>query len=104
MILVYHPLLPRLRDGRLVTKDPYRKEVGEFLRVAGEAGLEVLNLTDAFLAFPGRTGRLPHGFPNTFPGEGHWNRDGHDLVAREVLQYLRENPRPPTQRKNAGNH
>jgi hypothetical protein len=47
-------------------------------------GYAVLDTTQALARFVERTGRPVHGFPNSAPGVGHWNADGH-RVAGELL-------------------
>ncbi|MBI1312724.1 SGNH/GDSL hydrolase family protein [bacterium] len=45
-------------------------------------GFETIILSEPLRNYAERTGRFVHGFSNTSPGRGHWNRDGHREAAR----------------------
>lgn len=44
-------------------------------------GFPTILLSEPLGDFAERTGRFVHGFPNTAPGQGHWNEDGHREAA-----------------------
>jgi len=44
-------------------------------------GFPTIILSEPLGDFAERTGRFVHGFPNTAPGQGHWNEDGHREAA-----------------------
>ena len=61
----------------------------ERIRQTGEAaGIPVLNLAPPLADYAARTGRFLHGFPNTRPGEGHWNAEGHREAAKVLGRWL----------------
>jgi lysophospholipase L1-like esterase len=45
------------------------------------AGFPTIILSEPLGDFAERTGRFIHGFSNTSPGRGHWNKDGHREAA-----------------------
>ncbi len=55
-----------------------------------EAGVALLDLRESFNQFAAETGRLPLGFANGRPGRGHWNADGHRLIAEAVARWAAE--------------
>ncbi|HXO19587.1 MAG TPA: SGNH/GDSL hydrolase family protein [Thermoanaerobaculia bacterium] len=91
-----------LSDGIQVHPDPARRRAferqlglttlfypDERIREVGKAaGIPVLNLAPALAEYAARTGRFLHGFPNTAPGEGHWNAEGHRQASRLMAPWL----------------
>lgn len=57
-------------------------------KTAEAAGIPVLNLAPPLADYAARTGHFLHGFPNTQPGEGHWNAEGHREAARVLGRWL----------------
>ncbi|MEA2692730.1 MAG: hypothetical protein QOJ16_2117 [Acidobacteriota bacterium] len=57
-------------------------------KTAEAAGIPVLNLAPPLADYAARTGQFLHGFPNTKPGEGHWNALGHREAARVLGRWL----------------
>jgi lysophospholipase L1-like esterase len=57
-------------------------------KTAEAAGIPVLNLAPPLADYAARTGQFLHGFPNTRPGEGHWNARGHREAARVLGRWL----------------
>jgi hypothetical protein len=57
-------------------------------KTAEAAGIPVLNLAQPLANYAARTGQFLHGFPNTKPGEGHWNALGHREAAKVLGRWL----------------
>jgi len=57
-------------------------------RVGEAAGIPVLNLAPPLADYAAKTGHFLHGFPNTKPGEGHWNAEGHRVGAKVLAPWL----------------
>jgi lysophospholipase L1-like esterase len=57
-------------------------------KTAEAAGIPVLNLAPPLADYAARTGQFLHGFPNTQPGEGHWNVIGHREAAKALGRWL----------------
>lgn len=53
-----------------------------------EAGIPFLALAPPLADYAAKTGRYLHGFPNTKPGEGHWNAAGHREAARLLTAWI----------------
>ncbi len=51
-------------------------------------GIDFLPLTAPLREIAEREKVYLHGFPNTAPGEGHWNARGHQAAAREIGRWL----------------
>jgi len=51
-------------------------------------GIPVLALAPALQRIAERENVFLHGFPNTAPGEGHWNERGHAAAAREMAGWV----------------
>jgi hypothetical protein len=51
-------------------------------------GIPVLTLAPALQRIAERDKVFLHGFPNTAPGEGHWNERGHAAAAREMSGWV----------------
>jgi lysophospholipase L1-like esterase len=61
----------------------------ERIQTAGKAaGIPVLNLAPPLADYAAKTGHFLHGFPNTKPGEGHWNAEGHRVGAKVLAPWL----------------
>jgi lysophospholipase L1-like esterase len=57
-------------------------------KTAEAASIPVLNLAPPLADYAVRTGHFLHGFPNTRPGEGHWNAEGHREAAKLLGRWL----------------
>jgi lysophospholipase L1-like esterase len=61
-------------------------------------GFPTILLSEPLGNFAARTDQFVHGFPNTPPGRGHWNEDGHREAAlactAPLLQLATERPEP----------
>ncbi len=98
-------LLVTLSNGAQVHPDPeFRRRFAEKLAVPNlfyaeerlrrfglAMGFPVLNMAPDFQRFADKTGIWLHGFPNTMPGVGHWNEDGHRLAAQRIASFLCHN-------------
>ena len=86
-ILVYTPTVQPDAAGHGVT-DVRPGEREAFARLCAQYGLVFLDLTEENIAALEEDGRLPFGFANTAPGEGHINSLGHRIFADGVYAYL----------------
>ncbi len=91
--IVYVPHVPRIEGNRIACDDPDWPQVSRFADSCRGAGIDFINLHDAFVRHYDATGEFPRGFPNSRPGDGHLNVVGHRLIAEALFDYL-ENTRP----------
>ena len=65
------------------------------LRIACEVNrVDFLYPIESFRRFTHDTGKFPLGFANSVPDAGHFNQDGHRLIAESVVEYLRRHGYP----------
>jgi len=82
--VVYAPRWPRIAGGRVERADPSCPPLATFAQSCRGAGVGWIDLTAAFLDYWDATRRFPRGFSNSRPGEGHFNAEGHGLIAAAV--------------------
>ncbi len=87
LIFVICPTVPFIDGGTIAKTDPQADEVAAFSEVAEKHGIPVLDVSERFIQFYENTGLFPRGFPNSKPGEGHFNRFGQVLVAEEIVEH-----------------
>lgn len=86
---VYHPTTKILPDGSLELG--YSETWDIFRRVCEKNQIDVIDIGPRFTRLYETEHRLPYGFANTTPGEGHLNAAGHRILAEEIISYLEEN-------------
>jgi len=91
ILFVYAPVTPCLENGKVLEENPEAEMAATFAEFCDSIGIGFVSLETSFLEFWRRTGKLPRGFPTSRPGEGHYNEDGHRLVAEAIHTWIREN-------------
>jgi len=96
--LIYTPALPHIRRGSIHLKDSSQREKDliTIAEVCQRHSIDFIDLTENFNDFFLKTMKFPRGFANTFPGRGHFNADGHRLIAEAI--FLHELKRSSTNR------
>lgn len=92
VLFVYSPATPVLNKGRLHLKNPEADLAEEFGLLCQDRGIGFINMEDRFLDFHNKTGRFFKGFAKSRPWAGHYNADGHRLVAEAIHRWIKENP------------
>jgi hypothetical protein len=82
--IVYAPRWPRVEGQVIERKDPSGPPLAAFAEACRGAGVGWIDLSADFLSHLDRTGRFPRGFPNSRPGEGHFNAGGHEIIAEAI--------------------
>jgi hypothetical protein len=86
-IMVYHPHLAIQKDGSVSAA-----YLNEYLTKIRDAchnnGIYFIDMTDVFIEEYNNNHILPHGFSNTAVGEGHLNKNGHRLIASELVRQI----------------
>ena len=85
---VYHPTTEILPDGSL--KLGYSDSWEVFCRLCEKNGIDVIDTGARFQSLYETERKLPYGFANTAPGQGHLNAPGHRILAEEIISYLEE--------------
>ena len=88
IVIVYCPKVPNISGSAVNTDDPQRGAMDELKAKCAEHGIGFIDMSQRFIQHEQETGEFPRGFPNTRPGVGHLNAVGHDLVARELNDYI----------------
>ena len=88
-ILVYTPTVLPDAAGT-ISSDARPGERETFARLCAENGLVFLDLTEQNTASVTQDGRLPFGFANTAPGQGHINSTGLQIYAEALRALIAE--------------
>lgn len=92
IVMMFHPRVPRLVDGQTKVTVSDHQSIQKFMAICEKHGIETVDLTNPFLDFHQRTGQFIHGFSNSFPSRGHWNANGHQVVAKAAWEFYQANP------------
>ena len=87
--LVYAPALPHIRGGAIHLKESSKREKDliAIAEICRRHNIDFIDLTQKFNDFFLKTMKFPRGFPNTFPGRGHFNAHGHRIVAEAIFSH-----------------
>ncbi len=88
IVIVYHnEILPNY-EGKIEYK---LSKLGDILeKVCENENVSLINMSDAYIENYYTSKQLPYGFNNTVIGEGHLNKTGHYLIAKELYQHFKE--------------
>lgn len=86
IVLFNSPL--EIDDNGVVLPQEKSEESYAFENACKKNGIIFLNMYDAFAANYNATYRLPNGFSNTAVGEGHLNKYGHEVIAKELYKLI----------------
>ncbi len=88
ILIVYSPAVPSIDKGKVILTDPNAAMFKEFKRICNKHGAGVIDLTPDLIALYESSMKLSRGFSNTTPLEGHFNKEGHRLIAEAVCMHL----------------
>lgn len=91
VLIVYSPATPAVERGRVILENAEKSLATRFGELCEEKQIGFVSLEESFLRFWHETGRFPKGFQNSRPWEGHFNEDGHRLVAEAIHSWILEN-------------
>jgi hypothetical protein len=91
VLFVYAPPVPALVKGRVVLENPEANLAETFSGLCAERGFGFVNLGKPLGDFYRETGRFPKGFHNSRPWEGHYNEEGHRIVAGAIASWIQQN-------------
>jgi hypothetical protein len=91
ILIVYAPTTPTLENGKTIEMNPEEEHVKVFREICRERGLGFINMEQRFLEYHRSTGKFQKGFQTSRPWEGHYNPEGHRLVAEAIHNWIKEN-------------
>lgn len=87
IIILYH------NGFKLDENDSYISDVSEikieFVKACRENAIDVIDMDSVWKEYFENEHIIPYGFINTSLGEGHLNKKGHELIAKEIYKYLK---------------
>ena len=86
IIFIYCPSVPTIGDGKVDFKDHDADIVYLFAAECRNNGIGFIDMTQDFCNYYRQTGAFPRGFANSRPSEGHFNANGHRLVAKAIYR------------------
>jgi hypothetical protein len=86
--ILYHPEVTIQSDGSMTIERSQTYDL--FVKACETVGIDFLDMGDAFIEYYEEYYKLPYGFANTTPGNGHLNKNGHKIIADAILDYLGE--------------
>lgn len=89
LIIVYHPVLT-VNPQNQITPIYNTADMDVFKHTCEQNNIIFVNMEDDFIKHYKNSYELPHGFINTKPGEGHLNKNGHELIAKKLKEIIGE--------------
>ena len=88
-IVLMHERFWENEEGNIImeTDEAYKSA---FKLCCENNGLDVIDVSSDMVNEYKKYSRLPYGFSNSAPGEGHLNQTGHRIVAESVYKYINE--------------
>ncbi|MDF1852689.1 MAG: hypothetical protein P1U85_17765 [Verrucomicrobiales bacterium] len=92
ILFVYAPATPSVSEGEIVTRNPEASLAQSFGALCRQNEFGFINLENRFLEHWQENGAFHRGFHTSRPWEGHYNAEGHRIVAEAITQWIKENP------------
>lgn len=87
LYILYHPSVSIMTDGTMtVDDDPYIEMIKKSCE---KNNINLIDVSDAFVAEYEKFYCVPYGFSNTTMGEGHLNEYGHAIIADEIYKAMK---------------
>lgn len=86
LIVVYHPNVLINQDASISIQ--YSDTDTIFSAKCEENNIKFINLDDEFIEEYNKKKVIPYGFNNTSIGKGHFNKDGHLIMANKIYEVL----------------
>jgi hypothetical protein len=88
IVFVYCPSVPSIVEGRISYENKDEIVLKKFADECAKAQIDFIDMTDLFCDYYRKTGKFPRGFANSRPAAGHFNANGHRIVAEKIFTYL----------------
>jgi hypothetical protein len=87
--LLYLPRNPVMKNKNLFVQEPMEKKFNQLIgELSTKANVPIISMWQPFLDLYLEHHLLSSGFDNTVPGEGHINKEGHRLIAEQLILFL----------------
>lgn len=87
VIILYHPAIRLEADGSMTFLT--NKAEPFYEKICRANNIDFVDMSDTFRKAYEEDHIIPYGFYNTTPGDGHINRDAHQMMADELAKVLR---------------
>ncbi|MBN1905490.1 MAG: hypothetical protein JW927_10365 [Deltaproteobacteria bacterium] len=88
IIFVYCPHLPAIKDNTVTFENKEHDSVDVFKNLCFKNGIGFIDMTNEFCSNYKETGKFPRGFQNSLVSQGHFNRDGHRIIAKAIYKNI----------------
>lgn len=92
ILFVYSPMTPYLKRGHVIRENPEKQLTEKFKNLCEQQGVGFLSMESDFLQFIREKGVFYKGFATSRPWAGHYNPNGHRLVAHAIHRWMTANP------------
>ncbi len=83
---IYCPYVPIIKNNQVVFDDTEAAMVAIFAKECQKNDIGFIDMTKEFCDFYRGTGAFPRGFHNSRPSQGHFNHNGHRLIAQAIYK------------------
>lgn len=90
LIIFYHPEIKIDKNGDAYTEITDKNKLELFGETCEKLGIIYVDMTEPFKAMYKRNHLLPYGFSNTAVGAAHLNKYGHQAIAHQLINSIRE--------------
>lgn len=89
IFFVYCPHVPHINNGTVKFNDKEKNIMNMFSKELANHDIGFIDLSNVFVNYYQETGNFPRGFINSKPGEGHFNKNGHKLIAETIFKSIK---------------
>jgi len=83
---IYCPYVPIIKNNRVDFEDHEADMVAIFAKECQKNDIGFIDMTKEFCNYHKGTGKFPRGFHNSRPSQGHFNHNGHRLIAQAIYK------------------
>lgn len=86
IIVLYHNGFKLDENDKYIVRETETKKA--FFEACKKNNIDVVDMTYIWEEYFEKENVIPYGFNNTSPGEGHLNKKGHEIIAKEIYKYF----------------
>lgn len=83
---IYCPYVPIIKNNHVDFEDHEADMVAIFAKECPRNNIGFIDMTKEFCNYYKDTGKFPRGFHNSRPSQGHFNHNGHRLIAQAIYK------------------